>query len=701
MAFDKAKFLARFADEAREHCSRLNDGLLAMEAGAASAEHLSALFRSAHTIKGSASMLKLAGIGALAHGVEDVLEALRSGRLAPGRELTDQLFRSVEALSAMVEAARGGEQPPAPAELCAVLASLCDPDGTAGAAPRPTLPAAQPTSREVPKSPDATYLRVQPEKLDDLIRLMGELLSEHGRFRGGVRRLREAERTLSSRSERGEGRHALRKAVRDIVDGGSLQEHLMAELHAATLRMRMLPLSTVFDPLRMTVHDLARAAGKEVDLVVAGGETELDRKIIERLGDSFVHMIRNALDHGLEPPEERIGLGKPPRGTIVLSAFYESGCVTIAMKDDGRGISTQKIKEKALARRLHDAEALAKMSRPALLDLLFLPGFSTSPIITELSGRGVGMDVVRRNIVDELKGAVSIETEAGRGTTFFLRLPMNLAVFQLFLVSVQGRVCALQATSLVEVHSVARAEIIRIVDRQALRLRNQLIPVEDLAGILGLPLAAEREEVQLAIVRDGEECLALIVDELLGREERVVKPVPRNLQAIRIVCGATVEEGNRVACVLHVPELIRTSARKAAALQPEAPAEAPAGALVLVVDDSVNTQEIEKGILEAHGYRVELAEDGLEALEKARARAFDLVITDVEMPRMDGFTLTERLREAPGYREVPVIIVTSREKAEDKRRGIQAGADAYIVKGAFDQSRLLETVISLIGPGGQ
>jgi CheY-like chemotaxis protein/chemotaxis signal transduction protein len=262
---------------------------------------------------------------------------------------------------------------------------------------------------------------------------------------------------------------------------------------------------------------------------------------------------------------------------------------------------------------------------------------------------------------------------------------------------VQGKTCALQATSLVEVLSIPRAEIIRIVDRQALRLRNQLIPVEDLAGILGLPDSGEGEVVHLAIVRDGEERLALIVDELLGREERVVKPVPLNLQAVRIVFGATVEQGNRVACVLHVPELIRTALRRASAPRPEAPPEVQAGASILVVDDSVNTREIEKGILEAYGYRVELAEDGLEALEKARGLVFDLVITDVEMPRMDGFTLTERLRQDPAYREVPVIIVTSREKEEDKRRGIQAGADAYIVKGAFDQSRLLETVRSLIG----
>lgn len=694
MALDTAKFLARFCEEAREHCARLNDGLLALETGSRSPETLSGLFRSAHTIKGSARMLKLAGIGELAHRMEDLLEALRNGRLAPSGELTALLFRAVEALASMATAARNGSKPVAPEALCAALLAAGNPDGA--------VPPAEPLSsvgpdapREVPTAPEADYLRVQSDKLDDLIRLMGEIVSAHGRFRSGIGRLGEAERALNGRGGRVEDAQPLHRAVHEVVTAFALQEHQMAELQEATLRMRMLPLSTAFDPLRMTVHDLAREAGKEVDLVVAGGETELDRKIIEGLGDAFVHMIRNALDHGLETPEERLRLGKPPRGSIVLSAFYESGCVTIAMKDDGRGISLPKIREKALAKHLHDADTLAKMSRAELLSILFRPGFSTSPIITELSGRGVGMDVVRRTIVDELKGSVAIETEEGRSTTIILRLPMNLAVFPLFFVAIQGRVCALMATSLVEVLSVPRSEIIRIVDRQALRLRNHVIPVEDLAGLVGLGSSEAREEVQLAVVRDGEERLALVVDDLLGREERVVKPIPGNLKASRLVCGATLEEGDRVVCVLHAPELIRASTQRAGAQHQEVPLETKA--LVLVVDDSVNTRDIEKDILEANGYRVEMAEDGGEALDKARERTFDLVITDVEMPRMDGFTLTERLRQMPAYLEVPVIIVTSREKEEDKRRGIQAGADAYIVKGAFDQSRLLETVKSLIG----
>jgi CheY-like chemotaxis protein/chemotaxis signal transduction protein len=280
-----------------------------------------------------------------------------------------------------------------------------------------------------------------------------------------------------------------------------------------------------------------------------------------------------------------------------------------------------------------------------------------------------------------------------------MRLPLNLAVFPLFLLSAGGKTCALPATSIAEMLSVQRSQIIEIVDKRAIRLREQIIPVESLAAILALPLGTtpETDEVLIVIVRDGEEKLGLIVDDIIGREEMAVKPLPLHLQNLRMVSGATIGERNSIINVLHVPEILK-QAREIG--QPgrkvQQPKEANAST-VLVVDDSLNTREIEKSILEAYGYSVVTAEDGQEALEMTRDTLYDLVITDVEMPRLDGFSLTERLRADNRYRAVPIIIVTSREKDEDKKRGIQVGANAYIVKGAFDQSNLLETVRSLIG----
>jgi len=500
--------------------------------------------------------------------------------------------------------------------------------------------------------------------------------------------------------ERGDAlRQAMRLRMAAISESVMMQEHLIAELQEASLTLRMLPLATVFEPLRRTVRDMAREFGKEIDFVITGGETELDRKIAERIGDSLMHMIRNALDHGIESASERVQAGKPSRGTISLAAFHDSGGVSLELSDDGRGLCTEKIREKALAKRLYDAETLERMSRAEINNLIFVPGFSTSPIITDISGRGVGMDVVRKNIVDELKGTVTIETQEGAGSTFLLRLPLNLAVFPLFFVTAGGTTCALPATFVVELLRVARDAIIEIVDKRAIRLREQIVPVEELASILKLPgdTSPQSKEAVIVVVRDGKNMLGLLVDEILGGEEMVVKPLPSHLQGLRIVIGGTIGEGGRIINVLHVPELLRLARDLTDSGRGAEARERERGASILVVDDSINTREIEKSILEAYGYLVEVAEDGQEALEKTRGKLFDLVITDVEMPRLDGFSLTERLRADQSYRNVPIIIVTSREKEEDKKRGILVGADAYIIKQAFDQSNLLDTVRSLIG----
>ncbi|MDR3580177.1 MAG: hybrid sensor histidine kinase/response regulator [Oryzomonas sp.] len=758
MAFDQSKFLARFVEEAREHCLRISAGLLDLEHSSGDVETLNSLFRSAHTIKGSSRMMKLVAITELSHHMEDVLDAVRGGKVSLSASLADLLFRAVDALSAMLDTVAAGAQlPEAPKVLCGELSTAArtsDIQGDVSPPPHLMPPAvvlapieavpvevseavsavspiqeSEPNAASSVTTADDTrpakptgkvrqmdYLRINAVKLDDVIRLMGEIVSEQGKFRRQVWRLHEIERATerfmvrlaeSCRTQEGSVELAeagaaihqsLRLAMRSMSDTVIMQDHLVGDLRETSLSLSMLPLSTVFDTLRRTVRDLAREHGKDIDFVVNGGETELDRKIIERIGDPLIHMIRNSLDHGLENPEERKAAGKPAKGLLTLSAFYDGGCVTIALSDDGKGVSAERIRQKALSKRLYDADTLAHMSRSEITNLIFLPGFSTSPIITDLSGRGVGMDVVRKNIVDDLKGTIIIDTKEGHGTTFFLRLPLNLAVFQLFMVSVNGFVCALPATSIAKMLSVHKDEIIDIVHKQAIRVQEQIIPVESLAAILGRPCETEghTDERLLVIVRDGSEMLGLMVDEILGREEMVVKPLPGHLQNLRLVSCVTIDEENSIVNVLHVPELFRLARELAA----PAPTHAPAGesrATILVVDDSFNTREIEKSILEAYGYFVITASDGQEALEMARDQMYDLVITDVEMPRLDGFSLTERLRNDDRYRNIPIIIVTSREKDEDKKRGITVGADAYIVKGAFDQSNLLETVKNLIG----
>jgi len=492
---------------------------------------------------------------------------------------------------------------------------------------------------------------------------------------------------------------SLHDAVRVIKSATMMQDHLIGDLQETSMKMRMLPLSTVFDPLRRTVREIAQEVGKQIEFVVDGGDTELDRKIIDRIGDSLVHLLRNSLDHGLENAAERIAAGKPAQGNLILSACYDGGCVTISLTDDGRGIPVDRVREKALAKRLFDAETLDGMSRSELVNIIFMPGFSTSPIITDLSGRGVGMDVVKKSVVDELKGTILVDTKEGAGTTFQMRLPLNLAVFPLFQVAVCDKICALPATAIVEMLSIPTAELIEIVNKRAIRLREQLIPVENLATLLGLSRndGNQADELLIVIIRDGEEKLGLIVDDIISREEMVVKPLPGHLKNLRLVSGVSIGERNSILNLLHIPELMRLAREIAEPGRRVQQAKEARMATILVVDDSYNTREIEKSILEAHGYLVETAVDGEDGFEKTREKLYDLVITDVEMPRLDGFSFTERLRADERYHTVPVIIVTSREKDEDKKRGIAVGADAYIVKGAFDQTNLIETVRSLTG----
>lgn len=791
MAIDRSKFLLRFKEEAQDHCAKLNDGLLYLESTLSSAagtesenishagfdsETINSLFRSAHTIKGSAKMMKLSSIGELAHSMEELLDSVRSGKINLNSQFFHLLFKGVDALLSMTESVTSPDGvPPAPAELCASLKKAASSDNSSDNAQTvENLDAEQPlenvettsesiettskslkstsesienTSKAVEHTPEtmaveakkgkAQYLHINTTKLDDLIHLMGEIISDHNRFKQDTKMLQENSRsvrqsisslaslvdnndfnieTIRQKVEEGMAAQlSLQNLVKNISDSLLMYSHLIGELQDTTLKLSMMPLSTVFEPLRRAVRDLAKEAGKEVQFVVTGGETELDRKIAEQIGDSLLHMLRNSIDHGIETPEERAAAGKPSKGTICLSAFYDSGGVTIALKDDGKGIDSEKIRAKALAKRLFSPEAFETMSRTEILNLIFLPGFSTSPIITDLSGRGVGMDVVRKNIVDELKGTIFMDTEQGQGTSFMLSLPLNLAVFPLCMVSADNQTFALPATSIAELCSVSFDEIIEIVGKNAIRLREELIPVEYLSKILKLKQQTQtskvkqvKSSVSIVIVKDGANKLGVIVDNIIGREEMVVKPLPAHIVNLEIVTGGTIGTGGSIINVLSVPELVRLSSRhsdyksmldrSASYKQDSADLAAKISeSCILVVDDSINTREIEKSILEAYGYTVETADDGQYALDMTKEKLYDLVVTDVEMPRLSGFGLTEQLRADPRYRSVPIVIVTSLDKESDRKRGIMVGADAYIVKRAFDQSKLLDTVKSLIG----
>lgn len=715
MALDIRKFIARFVEEAKEHLGRLATGLSELEQGVANAEQINSLFRSAHTLKGSSKMLKLESITQVAHSLEDLLSALRDGRIAADPQVIALLYQGVDALSDQVEQLiKHGQVPALSAAdllLCQQLSALAEgqpltPEVVSASAEAVTAPApaASSTSSAQPVLTASDTVRVKLDKLEELIKLMGELVSSHA----GMRELASTSRRLELQLQQqlqGDLPLAMQKFSRDMRDIVLSQESLMQELHDKTLQMRMLPLAIVFDPAARLVRDMARSLGKQVECRIYGSEIELDRQMIDQLTDPIIHLLRNALDHGIETPEIRQQKGKPAQGHLQISARQDAGWVVLEVRDDGAGLSLAAISDKALKKALVSTEQLADMSDQQIADLIFEPGFSTSTMITEFSGRGVGMDVVKRSIVDDLQGVISLQTQPDQGICITMRLPLSLAMMRVLLIRSGQQVLGFTAQYVTELLRVESHTLISVADRNAVIIRNEFVPVIKLVDLLNLPqesaptksLSRTRNDLLLLVIRVHNEKLALIVDELLDERDLVIKQLPEHLSANPLISGMVTTGHNELVSLIHVPYVldIARKARQPTVSRTQIAQDKPKKR-ILVVDDSLNTREIERDVLEAWGYHVTLAEHGQEGLDKALAEDFDAVLTDVEMPVMDGFTMTARLREHERYRDRPIIIITSREKESDRRRGIEVGADAYIVKGNFDQNSLVDTLKVLL-----
>jgi len=701
MAVDLRKFILRFADEARDNLQRLNDALTLFESRRDDSAAINGLFRSTHTIKGSARLLKLSTITETAHQLEDVIAALRDDRIRYTPELGQLLHQAADALSQLVDRLATTGDParqPLPNDAlrqALIRAATGDAGGNASPAPVHVM------QDEPGELKTVDTVRIKLEKLDQLIKLMGEVVSSHASLRQRLIELRALERDLSLRAPETD-LSALRQFSWELKDNVQTQDSLMMELHDRTLIMRMLPLNIVFEPAARLVRELARSIGKQVECQISGAEIELDRQIIDKLADPIVHLIRNAVDHGLERPDIRLAAGKPVIGMLQLTARQDGGNVVIDIRDDGAGIPLSTVLDKAVRKGLVSPEDAEKLGEREIIDLIFLPGFSTSALITDLSGRGVGMDVVKQSIQHDLRGEVHVTTAAGQGTTFTLRLPTTLAVMRVLLVEVDGMPFGFTAQQVDELLHLPEEELCMAADRATIRLRNDYIPVTPLASLLKIPsrLIRRRRKRQLGmtlvVLKVGNERFAVRVDDLLDERDMVIKPLPEHLRRINPVAGMVMTGKNELVNILHAPSLLEL-ARHTNGLESKLHDIGPAVHHVLVVDDSLNTRELEREILMAHGYAVTLAEDGDVGLSLALEQSFDAVIADVDMPGLNGFELTARLRSIERYRQTPIIIVTAREQENDKQRGIEAGADAYIVKRGFDQNNLVASLRALLG----
>lgn len=468
------------------------------------------------------------------------------------------------------------------------------------------------------------------------------------------------------------------------------------QLDEQVRHLRMLPFQQACEGLERMVRDIEKARDKQVEFLVEGGEVEMDRSILEALRGPLVHLIRNAADHGVETPEERQTAGKPRRARITVSANLQGAQVQVVVTDDGRGLDTQAIREQARKRGFPEPQTEAQAAR-----LIFLPGFSTSKSVTDLSGRGVGLDVVK-SAVEELRGTVDVSSTTGHGSRFVLTLPLTLTTLRALLVQAGGQTLALPGTHVLKAELVGPDTILSAQGQTLAILGGPPIPVAVLAEALGLPRPRPQKPPDtrpLVIVSTGVQQMGFIVDDLFSEQEIVVKSLGPRLKHIRNLSGACILANGRVALILNAMDLLRSTLGRPAdpalaSVFPETPPERRKH--LLLAEDSITTRSLEKSILEAAGYQVTLAADGAEAWQFLREKQVDLVISDIEMPRMDGFELTEAIRKWKSPEELPVILVTSRASEKDRAKGIAVGADAYIVKSAFDQTDLLATIAQLL-----
>lgn len=721
---DDPELLATFRAEVEERLASLQAGLLALETHANQRQVVTGLFRDAHTVKGSARMLGLEGVLRVAHNLEDLLGALRDGRFGVRRDLVDLLLAACDGIARAL---------PGPDALDdAALQPLVDALRTAveggdavvptSSLPAPTLPPelAVEVARQPVAVPPSDTVRVAASKVYDLLDTVGEadlgarrieqttglllsLTAEQSRWTATLRQATARcgtqlppdvalalHRLLGASDELA----GTVRGLRELVEG---HHGGMALVRDGAMGLAMVPVRRVFAALPRIVRDVAQATGKDVLLSMSGEDVELDKQVLDGIADALKHLVINAVDHGCETAAVRVAAGKPGQSTLRVSARSAGGTVVLEVGDDGAGVDEDAVRTRAVSLGLLPVDTV--LTGPALLSVLFAPAFSTSQIVTETSGRGVGLDVVRA-AVEELGGAVEVRTGAGVGTTFVLTLPITLGVLRCLVARVGDERYAVPVPGVLESLSLQGADLHTLAGVPVVVRHGVSIPLLDLGTALGLPRRSGEAPRAALVVRNGGTQVAWAVDRLEGESELVVKDLGSFLGRVPAIAGATIDGDGSVVCLLDLRELADRAVGAPAVAAPHELARPVTGvgkAKVLVVEDSIGVRELERVILEGAGYQVETAVDGLDGASRLRNDPADLVLSDVEMPGMDGFELTRLVRRTKGWENVPVVIMTSRGEEHARQAGMDAGASAYLLKHDFDQRQLVSTVQRLVG----
>ncbi|MBN8467847.1 response regulator [Corallococcus exiguus] len=706
-------------------------GLAAIGQLAHAAEDVLRAEREGKTATETATDVMLRACDVLSDLIED-LDAAHTGSSATEemvKALSDVSGHPVPALGPVRKPAAAPPKPAVQAPVAPPVAVVQAPvpaPAPAQAAPRaaePVAVAAAPVAaakeEEAPNTAKSNSIadrsiRVNVEVLDSLGLLAGDLLVEsaRGRLRStetaqlferfsrlGDRFLRISEDVdvpdaIRTELERAEADlHMLRddafRFVRRNGDGINTLHGNLAQLADHVAEARLVPLSTVFDAFPRAVRDIAKTQNKEVDLVIENADIGVDRSMLADVRDALVHLLRNAVDHGLESPDFRQQMGKPDTGRIRIRVRVDGDMLHIEVEDDGRGMDTERLKQVAINKRLLSPVQAAALSEREAIELIFRPGFSTREQVSELSGRGVGMDVVKRK-VETLGGSVGVQSRQGRGTTITLRLPQSLALMKVLLVRLGDDVYGMPAADVVAVMRIKPDDRMEVFGTLAVRHRGKPTALVALGPLLGLNGGNRFDKPPAVVVRHGDDYAALVVDGFVDEREVAVKPCGGEfLKGAPFIAGTAALEDGRIAVLLHVPDIM-TEVRRMA--RPVTQAPASRRLRVLLVDDSPIARATEGALVKALGHSVEEAQDGEEAYVKVQSNTYDLILTDVQMPKLDGFSLTRRLKGTPAVARIPVIILSSLASPEDKRRGLDAGADAYLVKGELGVEILAQSI---------
>ncbi|MFJ1471617.1 hybrid sensor histidine kinase/response regulator [Massilia orientalis] len=718
-----------FRMETREQMRVLTEGLLLLEQGVVDAARLESMMRAAHSVKGAAAIVGLEPAVRLAHAMEDVLVAAQEGRAQLDASGVDVLLGAVDVLQQLAEA--DGASAPRGNRIAATVAALGSLHGqgkapTAAAPPPAPVPTSPPGPAPTPVDPPS-----RQAGSDELLTLAGQARLHAGQLRpwiAGLQRYKRHQRAvyealddlqdairatgdarLAELAQRVADRAApLRDTLHRTIEGAERYERqaltVSTRLADEVLALRMCPFAEGVHALPRMVRDLARGLGKDVRVEIAGADTLVDRAVLARMEGPLHQLLRNAVDHGMELPAERTAAGKPAHGTIRLEARHRGGMLALAVADDGRGVDPERIRTAAVRRQVAAPAFAAELSQAELMEFLFLPGFSLKESANELSGRGVGLDVVR-DAVQGLDGTARAESAPGAGFTTVITLPLTQSIVRALVVDVAGEAYALP---------IARVEGVRRVPAGAVRTLHgrQYVDATDGSGQLGLVAASQvlalgeavaGVDLVLVAIGTGRERYGLVVDAVRGEQSLTVQPLEPTFGKLRDIAAAALLDDGTPVLILDVPDMLHSIARLldgGAALRLGFVAgESAAGRArrVLVVDDSLTVREMQRKLLAARGYHVDVALDGLDGWNQLRGADYDLVITDIDMPRLDGIGLTERIRRDPRLARLPVMIVSYKDRPEDRARGLEAGADYYLAKGAFHDATLLDAVHDLVG----